>query len=352
MDKFIYKTTREKSLGLVGRKDLVQEIRNLIIDGNLIIVYGQPGVGKTAVVKEALMNMSHVFIDSFKVDYSESNHHIVIDEQIQIDQETLSKLSKGSTLIITHEPLTVGVNVYVEPLCTEDLQKICPDKDTHYAAEQSGGNIHNYKWYCQFSDIKDTFKTPKDYITDILCNPHATCSLAHYMSRGLEEHGYSLGIVHENYPGIDDIERIAHISESLSIADTVDARLYEGHWDLFHIFMAFAIAIPCLFIQGKLDEKNMKPGSCWTKFNNYKMRDSKLKIIKKKIGSVDLIHTIIAHCRNSPEEGLQFLRHYKLTSQDLDVINHLCIDNKLKPRIIQNLKKALNNESTTSNART
>jgi len=347
MDKFIYKSKREKSLGLVGRSKLVNEIRNLIIDGNLIIVHGEPGVGKTSIVKEALLNMSHMFIDCTKCDYSETNHHIVIDEQEQFDIENVQKISKGSTLIITTRPLPVGVNVYIEPLSVEELQKIYPDKNTKDAAERSGGNIHNYQWYCQFTDVKDTFKTPKDYINDILSNKY---TFSYYLSKGIEEHGYSMGIVHENYTQVNDLDSVVSISDSLSMADVVDSKLYEGQWGMFHIFMVFGIAIPCLQINGRLNGTDLKPGSCWTKFNNFKMREGKLKLIKKKIGSVDSLHTIIAHCRKSPEEGLKYLRNYKLTSQDLDVINHLCIDNKLKTRVIQNLKKALNNDSATSNA--
>ena len=151
------------------------------------------------------------------------------------------------------------------------------------AAEKSKGNIRNFLSYInEESDEKDEFKTPKEYIHDILCEKtHETI-----LDSKLTEHGHVADIFQENYIDSKNVD-YSRASMSFSDADIYDASIYEGKWEL----MPYYHYRPFLYQnhdKKPLKRENIRPGSSWTKFGNMKMRYQKVKAINfrtKSIGS-------------------------------------------------------------------
>jgi hypothetical protein len=154
------------------------------------------------------------------------------------------------------------------------------------------------------------------------------------------EHGYSWGIIHENYldaPGVS-IEKIA---DMMSIADLKDEEMYNGY-SSGNIFSLFGIVMPAIDIAHSLDKSTMRPGSAWTKFNNYKMRFRRYNDLKIRSGiDVDKLMVLSLHCKSNPNDAVAMLRHYGIESADVDMMNHISLINKIKPRVLQNIKNKL-----------
>jgi hypothetical protein len=56
---------------------------------------------------------------------------------------------------------------------------------------------------------------------------------------------------------------------------------------------------------------------------------------------IDSLVTLRQYCQIDKKKALDLCRHYKLTSSDMDVMNHLALSNKLKPKDLQSIKKSL-----------
>ena len=141
------------------------------------------------------------------------------------------------------------------------------------------------------------------------------------------------------------MKEAASISENMSTADMYDNALYNGEWELNKFFCHEAIIHPCIKLNQSLYRETLNPGSAWTKYNNMRMRMRKIKQIKQKqIYNKITIETLILikdKCIELNLNVLSLLRIYKLTSQDMDVINHLALITKIKPKLLNNIKKEL-----------
>ena len=112
------------------------------------------------------------------------------------------------------------------------------------------------------------------------------------------------------------------------------------------LFSMYGVVMPAIRIDHALTKNAMRPGSAWTKFSNYKMRLYKLRAMaNRKLPikvNIDYVHTFQNYNLHRPSVDL--LRIYGLESADLDVMNHLCLKTKLKPKQLTNLKKELRHE--------
>ena len=184
----------------------------------------------------------------------------------------------------------------------------------------------------------DDFESPKEFITGVLSDPGPI-----EIYDGISEHGHIWDIFQENYldsVGID----IIRASRSFSDADMYDTHMYsQGEWNLMPYFVLHALTIPKTALGQLLVRDKIRPGSCWTKFGNYKMRKQKYEEIKKK-SRMGLGTEELCLLKKYAEKGdLAPLLEYKITPQDFDVINHLAVGNGLKSRDVTRVKKALNN---------
>jgi hypothetical protein len=118
--------------------------------------------------------------------------------------------------------------------------------------------------------------------------------------------------------------------DSLSTADLFDSLIYsQKTWDVVPFFINSACFIPSLYIRPHMFTK-LRPGSMWTKFSNMSMKQIRLKRLNKKIDDLRLI-VLKANAGDPLTEITQ--------TYDLDTINQLSLDVKIKPKIMNGLKK-------------
>jgi hypothetical protein len=164
-----------------------------------------------------------------------------------------------------------------------------------------------------------------------------------YCGKAIMEHGYTWDIVHENYPDSPNTD-LVFLSECMSQADVLDNEIYKGNWNLIPLFSTVSTIIPARQINHSLNRSTIRSGSAWTKFGNFKMRDMKYRSISSRHIyklDVDTLMLIKLYCQTDKEKALEVCKEYKLTSSDMDVINHLAVLNKLKAKDLQFIKKSL-----------
>lgn len=361
---------------------VVDEIAAAIGRAETICVYGGCGVGKSFIV-DALLEKSTVFemtsehlrsrsaaidimtklrtsaatvvFDDFEVEWSgfrEIHELVVVQKQ---------RLSRGATIFIARmsakfekiECFRIGA-LSVNDLVRLGQDRCGPTKKNSSlralteAAKSCHGNIQNFLTYIEFSDKKDIFKTPKDFAHELLCSDvRWPGNPIDYIGVPIAEHGYTCGIIHENYLDTDRVNTsFADIADWLSHADVLDTLIYEGDWEMSKFFSLYGIIMPALKIEHSLVTAAMRPGSAWTKFSNYKMRLYKFRSLtnRKVPVKVDMDYIQTFQTYNLHRPSLKLLTHYGFESPDLDVINHLCVKNKLKSKHLTKLKKELKHE--------
>ena len=90
-------------------------------------------------------------------------------------------------------------------------------------------------------------------------------------------------------------------------------------------------------INHSLYTNTIRPGSAWTKYNNYKMRLSRLKHMRINLDVIQLHHLYLQ------KGDISHFLHYKFKPQDVDMMNHLCLKTKLKQKNILRIKKDIAN---------
>ena len=136
---------------------------------------------------------------------------------------------------------------------------------------------------------------------------------------------------------------MAKIMNSLSCADSYDFSIYDGNWDSMKYFVNEVVSIPKFYFGTPLEKDKIRAGSSWSKAGNQKMRRRKIAEILQK-GPVGMHKEYLHLLKIYAKEGnVELLKEYDITPQDFDIINHICIQNKLKQRDVNNIKKCLKN---------
>jgi energy-coupling factor transporter ATP-binding protein EcfA2 len=354
MDFFI-KITNQKKIDqktTIHTKQL-KALETCLRDGTNVFVCGPTGVGKTHLVSMlvneqnsielALEDVSSksVFLDVIRG----TSKHILIEnyESSQygfkslIDRVSDGKdVTKGSLVVVTNDVCLGYPNfetIILPPPTIDQLVSIKSTPGAEAAANASRGDIRVYLHALQNHGQKDHFKTPKEFIADVLCSNEPMG-----FQETLSEHGNIWNIFQENYvnsKGVN-IERCAH---SFSDADLYDAAIYNGWWELMPYFSLHAVTIPHVHLGKKLDRDKLRPGSCWTKYGNYKMRSQKYRDIHNRTGQD--IESLCLLKKHAEYGNTKILVDYGITPQDFDVMNHLAISSKLKAKHVTHVKKAL-----------
>jgi hypothetical protein len=211
-------------------------------------------------------------------------------------------------------------------------------REAYEAAVRSQGNIRNFFTYLEGYDEMDEFKTPKEFIAEVLSDPGPLKILD-----SIAEHGHMWDIFQENYidsKGVDLIKSTVSFSD----ADMYDTYIYQsGNWNLMPYFVLHALTLPKSALGEPLDKNKIRPGSCWTKLGNYKMRKQKFSDIQKKSRTGLGVEELCLLKKYAEKGDLEPLLEYKITPQDFDVINHLAVGNGLKSKDVTRVKKALKN---------
>lgn len=315
-------------------------------------VYGKPGIGKTYMVTHELPH--HVIVDHTilksrqgTIDFFErlrySTAAVIIDDWEGVCDligihEIKGVISKGPLVIISHTPveLTPETIMYEKPVLTRDqLIKLAPTHpNVQVLADKCRGDVRAFlQSLTHVSDSRDTFKTSREIVDDLV-----TCKdPIKYIGQTLHEHGYVWNMIQENY--IDakriDIETCAQISDALSLAEMLDQKIYaDGAWDtLMPYFIIEGCVVPCQLMNQRLGSAKLRAGSMWTKFQNACMRRKKIRETKLEREELQVVRTYIE------KNDYSMLDMYKLDAASVDVMNHLVIGQKLKPKVVELAKK-------------
>jgi hypothetical protein len=357
MDSFI-KIVAQKNLEKVYtiHTKKIELIRKYIREGKNVFICGAIGVGKSFILKEVLEGLNSVELlpEHMKTKclflpfIRPSTKHVYIDDYDPVFKPIVEKVSDGDrisrgSLLITTTNMCMYPNfetVFIPKHKPEALltlvDKVTPQIEA--AANSCNGNIRTFFSYSDGYDATDDFKTPKEFIADVLCDTNPI-----QIHDSISEHGHVWDIFQENYVNSKGVD-VERITKSFSDADFYDSHIYtHGSWGLMPYFVLHALTIPKHSLGEPLDREKIRPGSCWTKLGNYKMRKQKFEEIKKK-SRLGLGVEELCLLKKYAERGdLSKLVDYGISPQDFDVINHLAVGNSLKSRDVTKVKKALKN---------
>jgi hypothetical protein len=319
------KTIHQKEMNLL--KKYLDEKHN-------VFICGPHGSGKSFILHEIIDDNKLVEITNTK-NITQTNSILFIDNYE--NQPLGEKISNGSLVVMSNKVYILpNFKTIIMPKHTpQEIATLSDDHNAFECAVRCEGNIQNFFHYLEGSDDKDIFKNPKEIFREILCSENSI-----KLYENLQEHGHIWDVIHSNYLSTNPIN-YAEIAHSMSNADICDSQLYVNDWDFMPYFAVSAISIPKQHMSKILNQDDIKAGSCWTKYGNYKMRLNKLNEIKK-LNNPPLGIEELYLIRLYGEKGnYDILKEYNLKSQHMDVINHLCIGNKLNQNKLSIIKKNL-----------
>lgn len=370
MDKYIKIKSIKKNSKIFGQKNLINVLENVLKNNETICVYGDTGSGKTHIVEHVLHGTQFIklsqdiltsknSIDEYFSRIIESDHHIFIDD---IDCEILGikeiserkKISNGALIITCKniEKINFCNCIQVEKLSNEDLMKLAkfhyPKKDGYEVdncIKNFDGNVSNFIFSLGFSHSKDIFKQPKELVCDLIChNSTRPETPMNYIGHVIPEHGYSSAMIHENYPdGVSSIDDAVKVIDNISRSDIIDMELYKGNWDYSDYYNLHGIIKPAKIINHGNDINKIRPGSVWTKFNNFRMRQNKLIDIARRTRGLGINELVLLgkYCQHRSSDVIPLLLSYGIINSDIDVINHISLRKKIKTKTTQEIKRKL-----------
>lgn len=358
MDSFIKIVTQKKQdeITTTIHAKQIELIRRFIREGKNVFICGSAGVGKTYVLETVLRDVNHVELLSdhlkskslFLPFIESSTKHVFIEDYEPVFKPIIEQVSDGNkisrgSLLVTTTNMCMYPNfetVFIQKHKPEVIMTLTDKsgQSVYDAAVNCQGNIRNFFTYMEGYDSMDDFKSPKEFISDILCDPNPI-----EIHDSISEHGHVWDIFHENYLNSKNVD-IIRASSAFSDADMYDNYIYtSGNWHLMPYFVLHALTIPKAGLGEPLERDKIRPGSCWTKHGNYKMRKQKYDEISKKSRMGLGVEEMCLLKKYAEKGNLSMLISYGITSQDFDVINHLAVGNRLKSRDVTRVKKILKN---------
>jgi hypothetical protein len=340
---------------------IIERLKSLLSEGKNVFITGATGVGKTYVVNHLMRHggcvellPEHVksknnFLDLIR----NSDKHLVLDDYDSEFKTLVERVSGGErltrtgSLVVTSNKMFMlpnFANIIIPPHPPDRLALLTPTKFSMDAAVKSRGNIRNFLNYNDGFDIQDLFLSPKEIIHDLLSNVESQYNLDY-----VHEHGHMWDVFSNNYldsPGVN----MPRLSDSFSEADLFDSVMYhDGSWELMPYFVNSALVIPKHHMGMPLKREKIKPGSSWTKHGNMRMRAQKIKDISNSSGVYPVRLSNDELCllqKYAARKNIDPLISYKIAPQSFDVMNHLCLMSKLKPRDVSHVKKKLKDAGT------
>jgi hypothetical protein len=346
MDRFI-KKTREISNS------------NLTKLGRTVAIIGPSGVGKTHAVHEALQgDYVEITAEILKskqgtIDFLEklasSPLPVVLDEYETVCdligiREIKGPPSRGQFFIISQIEVKFDFEIYEHefvPLSFEKIRDLFPGAPEELI-RASNGNIRTIIQELEFkSDKRDKFMSIEEFILDLI-STRSTKSPFKMMSQGLTEPGNTMSIIHENLIDCNlSLESYIQITESLSLADTYETRVYSGLHDDHAYFCFHGVSLPACIINHGFNSEKIRAGSLWTKYQNECMRKRRIVSALYRRKDLGLCYEGLLLLKRYALLGIfEVLKEYGLEPFDVDTINHLT-NIKLKPKAVSALKKFL-----------
>ena len=314
---------------------------------------GKSGIGKSWTVRKELEPYVELTSDILKskqdtIDFLNKIHGtntpVIIDEyECVYDLVGLREITgpptNGIFVVISQIPVKFSfeINTYDFPVMSPGAIKgIFPSASDQVIAK-CGGDLRRVKQSLTFtSDARDDFIGPRDFIISLVSRS-GTENPANYIGHPIQEPGNIASILHENYP--DSKGQLETISNYLSMSDVIESKVYAGDWELISYFNLWGCILPATEIAHTLSNK-LRPGSTWTKYQNMCMRQKKIQLISTKIPHCNLDIDGLLLIRSKIEKGdFENFLDYELEPSDIDILNHLSPQNKLKAKAISSLKK-------------
>tara|TARA_R110002074_G_scaffold147826_7_gene298824 strand:+ start:1116 stop:2279 length:1164 start_codon:yes stop_codon:yes gene_type:complete len=381
MDDFVIikkEKDTENTFPLIPNDRFVTELNNSIMSGAMICVHGPSGCGKSFMTNQVLKEYS--FVD-FNMDFLRSKKetlHLLnliggTESVILFDDVTVSapgwscvvefltdcKVTTGPIVFVTREPEKVCV--HFENVHSIEMILPSPEIIESYGKKYLNNshvkilkfwkeNIRNFlnSLYCfkKFNlttSFQDDFFSTKDSIHDLMCIGGR--GYERFIGHGIEEHGHTMDLIFSNYK-CSTLEDCVTISDSLSRAECWDNIIYNGNWEMLPYYTIDACVIPSKTMGNTLERENLGKGTAWTKHYNMKMRAKQLESFKTRSPhikfDIESLSFICAMLKNlSIEDGMKMLTENNLLSCDLDLMNHIVMNNKLKGKKFTSLKKQL-----------
>ena len=334
--------------------ELIAKIKVYLSAGRNVLLCGPHGVGKSYVVSRVVdasnaiyiqpehLRPKNIFLDCIK----ESAKHCVFDD---ISNEVgfksmIERVSDGHRLtrgavIGTSTDMYMFPNFetfYMSRHTPETLLRLRPHARLEDAVRAEGSVQCFLSYVDEHSDAKDAFQTGKEIITELLCD-----GKRRYDSDKAFEHGSMFATFQENYL---DSEGVDYRGSALSFsdADLLDSVIYDGAWDFMGFFINAAFRVPKMLMGAPLLPQNLRAGSSWTKYGNYKMRKQKIRQIADAASPHRVgVEELCLLRRYAQQKRFDVLDTYNITPQAFDIMNHVCVNNKLKQREVSSIKKQL-----------
>ncbi len=327
-----------------------------------IFLCGRPGVCKTYLLNMLVnktnsieLETDHLKNDSnFLTFVKNSNKHIFIEDylpDVTVYKRMIesvsdgNKVTNGSFIVVSDQMLFYPnfKTIIIETKKPEILATLVHDNQHEMSkilqmAIKSRGNIRNFFSYLGGSDNKDFIQTSKEFIYETLSS-NEKIKIIEYIS----EHGNVWHVFQENYPSSQGID-MSRCAESFSLCDIYDTEMYSGNWCLMPYFIFHAVVLPKRAMKKAVEIDKIRPGKCWTKHGNYKMRRQKLKEITKESNTSIGIDELCLLKKYAEVGNMGILMDYNITPQKFDIMNHISLSSKLKQRDVTKIKKAIKHE--------
>ena len=324
--------------------------------GPAVCVLGKSGIGKTWTVHNALdpcIELTAEILSSkrstltFLERIQGTNIPVVLDEYESVQdlvgiRELTGPPTNGLFVVVSQVPIKFDfeIHTYHFPVPDEEtIRRIVPGVSDEVLKKCRGDLRYAIQSLTLESDEKDEFQGAKDFI-ESLVSRNSSVNPARFIGHSVHEPGNVTAILHENYPD-SRMCKPEEVMDSLSEAMIFESKIYGGSWDLYPYYNFLGCVRPAIQI-GHALKPPLRPGSVWTKHQSACARAKRIDALAQRIPgkrlSIDdvlLLHTY------AQKGNANVLREHGLVSQDLDVLNHLSLYNKIKPKDLAALKKSL-----------
>jgi len=324
--------------------------------GPAVCVLGKSGIGKTWTVHNTLDPCIELTADilnskqstlSFLEKIRGTDIPVILDEYETVQdlvgiREITGPPTNGLFVVVSQVPVKFDfeIHTYHFPVPDEEtIRRIVPEVSDEVLKKCKGDLRYVLQSLTFESDEKDEFQGAREFI-ESLVSRNSDVNPVRYIGHPVHEPGNVTAILHENYTDSRTCKP-AEIMESLSEAMIFESEIYRGNWDLYPYYNFLGCIQPAVQI-GHALKLPLRPGSVWTKHQSACARAKRLEALSQRVQGKRLTMDEILLLHTYAQKGdIDVLKEYELKSQDLDVMNHLSLNNKIKPKDLAALKKSL-----------
>jgi len=343
MDRFLKKT----------RDNFDHEFTKL---GQTVCVLGKSGIGKTWTVHNTLDPCVELTADilsskratlNFLERVKGTNIPVVLDEYESVldlvgIRELTGAPTNGPFIVVSQIPVKFDFEIatYNFPVPDEEtIRRIVPGVSDEVLKKCRGDVRYAIQSLILKSDDKDDFQGAKDFV-ESLVSKTSDVRPVDFIGHAVHEPGNVTAILHENYVNSKTCDP-AKVMDSLSECMIFESKIYAGNWELYPYYNLLGCILPAVQIGHSL-KLPLRPGSVWTKHQSACARAKRIDSLAQRIPGKRLSMDEIMMLHLYAVKGnIDILKEYEIKPQDLDVLNHLSIYHKIKPKDLTALKKSL-----------